>query len=102
MRISDNEGSTSTRSQFESGALELQGFILFNNNNGANLSGSTQTLIESKGLSTMKVFTELNPQLASPHARGAQPDFRPAVGSPALDPARAAAATSTACVAKVV
>lgn len=91
VRISDNEGSTSTRSQFESGALDLQGFILFNNNNGTNLSGNTATLFDVKGLSAMKIYTELNPQLADPHARGQQPDFRPAVGSPALDPARAAA-----------
>lgn len=91
VRISDNEGSTSTRDQFENGALELMGFIFFNNNNGTNFSGNTQGLLEAKGLNVMKIVNQADPQLVNPFARNSKPDFRPATGSPALDASNAAA-----------
>lgn len=87
VRISDNEGSTSTRDQFNNGSLELMGFIFFNT---ANFNGNTQSLLDSKGLSVMKILTGVNPQLVNPFVRGSQPDLRPAAGSPALDPANVA------------
>lgn len=91
VRISDNQDSTSTESQFRNNSLELMGFIMFDNNGGTNVSGKTATLLDEKGMGAMKIVTQVDPQLASPSVRGAMPDLRPAAGSPALDEANVAA-----------
>ncbi len=84
VRITDD----ATYEQFSAGELDLQGFVLFNNNSGNNLSGNTLAALEGKGLGTLKIVTA-DPQLASPLSLTA-PDFRPAAGSPALDAANVA------------
>lgn len=81
VRITDQ----ATYDQFNNGNLELEGFILFNNKAGENLSGSTLEALQGKGLTVQKILDQVDPQLASPFNK-TNPNFRPAAGSPALDP----------------
>ncbi len=90
IRISDNEGSTATAGQYNNNFLDFQGFILFNNNGGTNLTGNTATLVAGKGMGAQKILEQVDPDLTNPSVRGTKPDFRPQAGSPALDPANAA------------
>jgi hypothetical protein len=87
LRISDQ----ATYDQFGDGALDLQGFIFFNNREGENFSGTTADALVGKGLAELRILDDVDPQLANPASTSA-PDFRPAAGSPALDPANVAPA----------
>lgn len=84
-RITDQ----ATYDQYGAGALDLQGFILFGNNGGTNLSGTTLDAVTAKGLATLKILNQTDPQIVAPFSKTA-PNFRPAAGSPALDAANVA------------
>lgn len=67
---------------FNTGAAEMQGFILHNNKGGSNLaSGATTDIVNGKGVD---ILEQVDPQLANPF-NYTSPDFRPTAGSPALD-----------------
>jgi hypothetical protein len=83
VRISDE----STYAQLAAGALDLQGFILFDNKAGDNLNDATATGLGD--LAGKKILDQVDPQVANPFSKTA-PDFRPAAGSPALDAANIA------------
>jgi hypothetical protein len=87
LRISDQ----ATYDQFGDGSLDLQGFIFFNNREGENFSGTTADALVGKGLAELRILDDVDPQLANPTSTSS-PDFRPAAGSPALDPANVAPA----------
>ena len=78
-----------TYDQFSNGNLDLQGFIFFDNKGGDNFNGTTRDALAGKGLTTLKILDQQDPQLASPLSKSA-PDFRPAAGSPALNAANVA------------
>lgn len=84
-RITDQ----ATYDQYSASALDLQGFIYFNNKNGANLEGTTLAAISAKGLPELKILNQTDPLLANPASKTA-PDFRPTAASPALDAANIA------------
>jgi hypothetical protein len=84
-RITDQ----ATYDQFSAGNLDLQGFILFNNNGGDNLTGTTMDAVAAKGFATLKILDQTDPQLTAPFSKTA-PNFLPQAGSPALDPANVA------------
>lgn len=73
-----------TYAQFASSALDLQGFIVYNNKGTANFDAPTKAALDGKGMATLHFLEQTNPQLTAPFNRN-QPDFRPAIGSPALD-----------------
>lgn len=85
LRITDD----STYQQFNGGGLDFQGFIFFNNRGGDNITGTTETALTGKGLSTLKILDQIDPRLANAFSQSA-PDFRPQAGSPALDAANVA------------
>jgi hypothetical protein len=81
--------SDPTYLQYQAGALDIQGFIVFNNKGTANIDGRTMDTLNAKGLGFLKIQLQVNPQLGDPYNRTA-PNFQPAAGSPALDAANAA------------
>ena len=85
LRITDQ----ATYDQYTSNALDLQGFIFFNNKNGDNLAGTTLAALEGEGLAAQKILNQVDPQLANPFSKTA-PDFRPSAASPALNAANVA------------
>jgi hypothetical protein len=85
VRITD----AATYEQYSQGQLDLQGFILFNNNSGTNISGTTRDALTGKGLGNLRVLDQQDPLLEAPFSVTA-PDFRPNAGSPALDAANVA------------
>jgi hypothetical protein len=78
-----------TFTQLADGGLDIQGVILFDNKSGSNMDGATKTALEGKGLPTLKIQDQLDPELTNPFNRTA-PNFRPQAGSPALDAANVA------------
>ncbi len=75
--------------QYSAGELDLQGIIYFNNKGGANLEGTTLAALEGKGLATLRILNQEDPQLVAPF-NFAAPNFQPAAGSPALNAANVA------------
>ena len=71
---------------FTNGQAEIQGFIFHDNKGGDNIASGASEEIAS---ASAKVADQVNPQLVNPF-NYTSPDFRPAAGSPALDPANVA------------
>jgi hypothetical protein len=91
VRITDE----ATYDAYAGGTLDIQGAIFFANRTGDNFNGTTRTALEGKGLGTLRILDQTDPQLVAPLSKTA-PDFRPAAGSPALDAANVAPGFSDA------
>jgi hypothetical protein len=85
VRITDQ----ATYDQYDNGTLDMQGGIFFDNRAGDNFNSTTREALEGKGLNSLRILDQVDPQLVAPFSKTA-PDFRPAAGSPALDPANVA------------
>jgi len=55
----------------------------------ATANGTTRDALAGKGLNVLKIQDQVDPQLVAPFSK-TTPNFKPAAGSPALDPANVA------------